>query len=194
MPGQLSLSPLANYWWSESSFRQISFLSEALVEGVICFLRGLVRSISWGGWHAFGGGWSSLYVNGNDIGSLGRHSVWHWWVLCSMSGYAGLLKLLDATALKSLYANAAGGAPFWTVNGLSLPGFNGYITWIQVVFQSIRGGSVAEWLGRRVWNLEIRSSDPAMTTSWICCRQSLVQLFGCACTKPTGLPPASWDS
>ena len=23
---------------------------------------------------------------------------------------------------------------------------------------------------------------------------SLVQLLGCACTKPTGLPPASWDS
>ena len=74
LPGQLSLSPLADKWWSEPSFRQISFLSKALVEGVACFLRGLVRSISWGGWHAFCGGLSSLYVNGNDIGSLSRQS------------------------------------------------------------------------------------------------------------------------
>ena len=55
-------------------------------------------------------------------------SVWHWLVLCSMSGYAGLLRLLDATAFKSLHANTAGGAPLWTVEDLSLPGFNGYIT------------------------------------------------------------------
>ena len=33
-----------------------------------------LKSISWGGWHAFCGGGSSLYVNGNDVGSLGRHS------------------------------------------------------------------------------------------------------------------------
>ena len=54
-----------------------------------------------------------------------------------MSGYAGFLKLLDATTFKSLYANTAGGAPLWTVKSLSLPGFNGYITCLQVVFQNI---------------------------------------------------------
>ena len=32
-------------------------------------------------------------------------SVRHWLVLCSMSGYAGFLKLFYATAFKSLYAN-----------------------------------------------------------------------------------------
>ena len=30
--------------------------------------------------------------------------------------------------------------------------------------------SVAEWLGQRTWNLEIPSSIPALTTSWICSR------------------------
>ena len=55
-------------------------------------------------------------------------SVLHWLVLCSMSGYAGFLKVLDAMAFKSLHANTAGGAPLWTVKGLSLPGFNGYTT------------------------------------------------------------------
>ena len=45
-----------------------------------------------------------------------------------MSGYAGFLKLLDATAFKSFYANVAGGGPLLTVKILSLPGFNGYIT------------------------------------------------------------------
>ena len=64
-------------------------------------------------------------------------SVWHWLVLCCMSGYAGFLKLLDATTFKSLYANTAGIAPLWTVMSLSLPGFNGYITCLQVVFQNI---------------------------------------------------------
>ena len=52
-------------------------------------------------------------------------SVWHWLALCSMSGYAGFLKLLDATVFKFLYANTAGGASLWTVKSLSLPGFNG---------------------------------------------------------------------
>ena len=28
----------------------------------------------------------------------------------------------------------------------------------------------------------------------ICFKKSLVKRLGCACTKPTGLPPASWDS
>ena len=69
-------------------------------------------------------------MNGNDI-----VSVWHGLALCSMSGYAGFLKLLDATALKSLHVNTAGGAPLWT--GLSLPGFNGYITCLQLIFQNI---------------------------------------------------------
>ena len=46
-----------------------------------------------------------------------------------MSGYAGFLKLLDAMAFKSLYANRTGGALLWTVKG-----FNGYITCLQVVF------------------------------------------------------------
>ena len=64
-------------------------------------------------------------------------SVWHWLVLCNMSGYAGFLKQLDATTLKSLYSNTAGCAPLWTVKSLSLPGFNGYITCFQVVFQDI---------------------------------------------------------
>ena len=36
-----------------------------------------------------------------------------------MSGYAGFLKLLDATAFKSLYANTTGGAPLWTVKSVS---------------------------------------------------------------------------
>ena len=63
-------------------------------------------------------------------------SVWHWLALFSMSGYAGFLKLLDATAFKSLYANTTGGAPLWTVKSLSLPGFNGYTTCLQVVFQN----------------------------------------------------------
>ena len=98
-----------------------------------------LRSISWGGWHAFCDDWSSLYVNGNDVGSPGRHSQCLALVgsVCSMSGYAGFLKLLDATTFKSLYANTAGGAPLWTVMSLSLPGFNGYITCLQVVFQNI---------------------------------------------------------
>ena len=64
-------------------------------------------------------------------------SVWHWLVLCSMSGYAGILRLLDATAFKSFYGNTAGGAPLWTVKSLPLPGFNGYITCLQVVFQNV---------------------------------------------------------
>ena len=77
-------------------------------------------------------------MNGYDIGSLGRHSsVWHWLVLCSKSGYAGFLKLLDATAFKSLHSNTSSCAPLWKVKGLSLPGFNGYITSLQVVFQNI---------------------------------------------------------
>lgn len=63
-------------------------------------------------------------------------SVCHWLVLCSVSGYAGLLKLLDATAFKSIHTNTAGGAPLWTVKGLSLPGLNGYITCLQVIFQN----------------------------------------------------------
>ena len=33
-----------------------------------------------------------------------------------------------------------------------------------------------------IWNLEIPRSSPALTTSWICSRWSLVQLLGCACT------------
>ena len=64
-------------------------------------------------------------------------SVWHWLVLCSMSGYADFRKLLDATAFKSFYPNTAGGAPLWTVKSLPLPGFSGYITCLQVVFQNI---------------------------------------------------------
>ena len=72
---------------------------------------------------------SSLHVNGNDIGSLGRHSQCLALVgFVQHVGYAGLLRLLDATAFKSLHANTAGGAPLWTVKDLSLPGFNGYIT------------------------------------------------------------------
>ena len=106
-----------------------------------CFLQGLVRSISCGGWHAFCGGdqaytWTAMTsAVWADI-----VSVWHWLVLCSMSGYAGFLKLLDATAFKSLYANTAGrpgSAPLWAVTSLSLPGFNRYITCLQVVFQNI---------------------------------------------------------
>ena len=79
------------------------------------------------------------YVNGNDIGAgwADIDSVRHWLVLCRMLGYAGFLKLLDATAFKSFYANTAGSAPLWTVNSLSLSGFNGYITCLQVVFQNI---------------------------------------------------------
>ena len=88
---------------------------------VACFLRWL----------------SSLYVNGNGIGCLGRHSVWHWLILCSTSGYVGFLKLLDATASKSLYANTAGGAPLWMVTSLSRLVFDGCITCLLVVFQNI---------------------------------------------------------
>ena len=54
-----------------------------------------------------------------------------------MSGYVGFLKLLDVTAFNSFYASTADGAPLSTVNNLSLPGFNGYITCLQVVFQNI---------------------------------------------------------
>ena len=52
-------------------------------------------------------------------------------------GYAGFLELVDATAFKSLYANTAGGTPLWTVKSLSLSGFNGYISYLQVEFQNI---------------------------------------------------------
>ena len=31
-----------------------------------------------------------------------------------------------------------------------------------------KGGSVAEWLGRRTWNPEVPGLSPALTTSWIC--------------------------
>ena len=54
-----------------------------------------------------------------------------------MSGYADFLKLLNATAFKSFYPNTASDASFWTVKSLPLPGFNGYITCLQVVFQNI---------------------------------------------------------
>ena len=37
--------------------------------------------------------------------------------------------------------------------------------------------------------MEILSSSPTLSISWICSRWSPVQLLGCACT----LPPASWD-
>ena len=67
----------------------------------------------------------------------GKVNVWHWLDLCSMSSYAGFLKLLDATAFKSHYANTTGGAPLWTIKSFSLPGFSGYITCLQVVFQNI---------------------------------------------------------
>ena len=54
-------------------------------------------------------------------------------------------------------------------------------------------GSVAEWLGRRTWILEIPSSSPALTTSWICSRKSLVQLSAApvhsqlVCLLPVGI-------
>ena len=78
-------------------------------------------------------------MRGNDIGAgwADIDSVRHWLVLCRMSGYVDFLKLLDAMAFKSLYANTAGSAPLWTVQSLSLSGFNGYITCLQVVFQNI---------------------------------------------------------
>ena len=49
----------------------------------------------------------------------------------------------------------------------------------------------AAWPSGQGVGFEICS--PTLTTSWICSRQSLVQLLYCACTQPTGLPPASWD-
>ena len=58
LPSPSSLLKLPNDGLSRASFRQISFLSEALIEGVACFLRWLIRSVSWGGWHASCGGWS----------------------------------------------------------------------------------------------------------------------------------------
>ena len=97
-----------------------------------------LKSISWRGWHAFCGGWSSLYVNSNDVRSLGRHSQCLAMVgFVQHVGLCGFPEAEHATTFKTLYANTAGGAPLWTVKSLSLPGFNGYVTCFQVVFQDI---------------------------------------------------------
>ena len=43
------------------------------------------------------------------------------------------------------------------------------------------GGSVAEWLGRRIWNPLVAGSNPVLTASWCCSRKPRVQLLGYAC-------------
>ena len=40
---------------------------------------------------------------------------------------------------------------------------------------------MVEWLGRWTCNSEAPSSSPAVTASWICSRQSLVQILGHIC-------------
>ena len=60
------------------------------------------------------------------------------------------------------------------------------VTLIQVSLHneanSAKSNNMVEWLGRRTWNLTIHSLSLALTISWICFRQSLVQLLSCTCT------------
>ena len=70
MRGKVLSSQITNYdtpniQWSEPLFRQIFFVSGALVEGVACFLRWLIKPIRKRQWHwqsrqtllVFGSGW-----------------------------------------------------------------------------------------------------------------------------------------
>lgn len=60
------------------------------------------------------------------------------------------------------------------------------VTLIQVSLHneanSAKSNNMVEWLGRRTWNLAVHSLSLALTISWICFRQSLVQLLSCTCT------------
>lgn len=55
------------------------------------------------------------------------------------------------------------------------------VTLIQVSLHneanSAKSNNMVEWLGRLTWNLTIHSLSLALTISWICFRQSLVQLL-----------------
>ena len=53
---------------------------------------------------------------------------------------------------------------------------------------------MAEWFRALDFNSIAPDSNPTLATSWRCFSVVGVQLIGHACTKPTGLPPASWDS
>ena len=53
---------------------------------------------------------------------------------------------------------------------------------------------MAEWFRALDSNSVAPGSNPALVTSWSCFSVVRVQLLGHACTKPTDLPPASWDS
>ena len=52
---------------------------------------------------------------------------------------------------------------------------------------------MVEWLAHYTCNLEAPSSSPTMAASWICSWQSLVQILGQVCKKPTGLTLTGWD-
>jgi len=45
----------------------------------------------------------------------------------------------------------------------------------------VRGGSMAEWLGCRTWNLEVPGTSPALTTIWRCFSVDPIQLLHHAC-------------
>ena len=59
---------------------------------------------------------------------------------------------------------------------------------IFVFFEQLKGGSMAEWLERRTWNLEVASSSPTLP-------QASVVLdfpeFNSSAILVNGLPPAS---
>ena len=125
-------------WFQNDSFSQARFGGGCLsrrfdrspfsqkhqLRRVACFLRWLIKPIRQ--WTAM-----TLAVWADIV------TVWQWLVFCSMSGNAGFLKQLDATTFKTLYTNTAGNVPLWTAKNLSLPGFSGYVTCFQVVFQDI---------------------------------------------------------
>ena len=53
---------------------------------------------------------------------------------------------------------------------------------------------MAEWFRALDFNSVVPGSNPSLATSWSCFSVVRVQLLRHACTYPTSLPPASWDS